>query len=57
MCIAPALLPKIYENVQCTIGSDEDISAVINKMGGQAQDVSVSSCCYDQKNKVISTPA
>lgn len=34
MCIAPAWLPKIYENVQCTIGSDEDISAVINKMGG-----------------------
>lgn len=57
MCIAPILLPKIYNGVRCTIGNDREIARVINKLGGIHIDCNVNRVVVDRDYKVISTPA
>lgn len=58
ICIAPALLPKIYgEGVVCTIGNDSDTAAVIDACGGVHQQSGVSDIVIDAERKVVSTPA
>jgi len=58
LCIAPALLPKIYgPDVQGTIGNDADTAAAFNAMGGQHVNCPVDDIVIDTTHKVISTPA
>lgn len=58
MCIAPALLPKIYgEGVVLTIGNDKDTISVINKSGGVHENATVDQIVVDLENKVVCTPA
>lgn len=58
MCIAPALLPKIYGNgVLLTIGNDADTAAAVQSMGGVHENAAVDQIVVDEKNKVVSTPA
>ena len=57
MCIAPVLLPKVYNGVRCTIGNDEETASVINKLGGLHVDCSVDSIVTDNDYNVVTTPA
>ncbi len=57
MCIAPALLPKIYENIKCTIGTDVGVAQSIDSLGGQHQVAAVEDIIVDVENKVVTTPA
>lgn len=58
ICIAPALIPRIYDNQpQCTIGNDTATATQIQAMGGQHLNCPVHDCVIDTQNKVVSTPA
>jgi enhancing lycopene biosynthesis protein 2 len=58
MCIAPALLPKIYgKGVMLTIGNDKDTASAIQEMGGVHENAAVDQIVVDRKNKVVTTPA
>ncbi|BFM08439.1 isoprenoid biosynthesis glyoxalase ElbB [Halioxenophilus aromaticivorans] len=56
MCIAPALLGKIYGDVNCTIGNDPDTAGVIESHGGSHTNAAVDEIVVDQAHKVVSTP-
>ena len=58
MCIAPALLPKIYgEGVICTIGEDVDAASAIENSGGVHENCTVEDVVVDKQNKLTTTPA
>ena len=58
MCIAPALLPKIYgRRIALTVGSDEETASAINKMGGEHVNATVSEVVFDEVNQLLTTPA
>ncbi|MBX2808482.1 MAG: isoprenoid biosynthesis glyoxalase ElbB [Cellvibrionaceae bacterium] len=57
MCIAPVLLPRIYENIKCSIGNDAEVAQVIERLGGQHQNARVDEIVIDTDNKVVTTPA
>ncbi len=57
MCIAPVLLPKVYEGVRCTIGCDDEIANVITVLGGHHIDCSVDEIVTDSNYNVVTTPA
>ena len=57
MCIAPVLLPKVYENVKCTIGNDTETIAVITALGGNHIICDYDDIVIDEENKVVTTPA
>lgn len=58
MCIAPALLPKIYgKGIVLTVGNDKDTASIIHEMGGVHENVAVDQIVFDCENKVVSTPA
>lgn len=57
LCIAPVLLPKVYEGVRCTIGNNEEIANIIQQLGGQHVVCSVDDVVIDTQYQVITTPA
>lgn len=58
LCIAPAIIPLVYDQrVQGTIGNDEATAAAFNRMGGEHIDCQVDEVHFDEKHKVLSTPA
>ncbi|MDP2491780.1 isoprenoid biosynthesis glyoxalase ElbB [Vibrio splendidus] len=57
MCIAPVLLPKVYNGVRCTIGCDQDTANIINSLGGMHIDCTVDSIVIDKDHNVVTTPA
>lgn len=57
MCIAPVLLPKVYNGVRCTIGYDEETASVINELGGLHVNCPVDSIVMDSDHNVVTTPA
>lgn len=58
MCIAPAMLAKIYgEGVKVTIGSDKDTASILSQMGAEHIQCQVADIVVDQVNNVVSTPA
>lgn len=58
LCIAPAIIPLVYDQgVQGTIGNDEATAAAFNRMGGEHIDCQVNEVHFDEKHKVLSTPA
>ncbi|WP_104025163.1 isoprenoid biosynthesis glyoxalase ElbB [Vibrio hyugaensis] len=57
MCIAPVLLPKVYNGVRCTIGYDEETASVINKLGGLHVNCTVDNIVVDNDYNVVTTPA
>ncbi|WP_105902747.1 isoprenoid biosynthesis glyoxalase ElbB [Vibrio gangliei] len=57
MCIAPVLLPKVFEGVKCTIGHDADVAGAITSMGGEHIEAKVDQVVFDDKYKVVTTPA
>lgn len=57
MCIAPVLLPKVYNGVRCTIGFDQDTANVINDLNGIHIDCAVDNIVIDIDYNVVTTPA
>lgn len=58
MCIAPAMLPKIFDfPLRLTIGTDIDTADVIEEMGGEHVPCPVEDIVVDEDNKIVTTPA
>lgn len=58
ICIAPAMIPKIYgSGAKVTIGNDKDTAAQIEAMGGNHIACPADSFVVDEDLKVVSTPA
>lgn len=58
MCIAPALLPKIFDfPLRLTIGTDSDTAEVIEDMGAEHVPCPVDDIVVDEENKIVTTPA
>ncbi|SHF50874.1 isoprenoid biosynthesis glyoxalase ElbB [Vibrio gazogenes] len=58
LCIAPAIIPMIYEaGVRGTIGDDPDTAAAFQALGGEHIDCPVDDIVYDERYNVLSTPA
>ena len=61
LCIAPAMMAKIYESESAkptlTIGNDKDGISMIEAMGSQHQECVATDFVFDEKNRIVSTPA
>ena len=59
ICIAPVTLTKALadKKPEVTIGSDKDTASAIDAMGGQHKECTVDMIHYDDKNRIVSTPA
>lgn len=57
VCIAPAIVPRIYGDAKVTIGTDADTAGAIETMGGVHVACPVREFVVDEENKVVSTPA
>lgn len=58
MCIAPAMLPKIFDfPLRITIGTDIDTAEVLEEMGAEHIPCPVDDIVVDEENKVVTTPA
>lgn len=61
MCIAPALAARAAKGTEfqltLTIGSDAGTAEAIESLGAKHQNCPVDEIVYDEKNKVVSTPA
>ncbi len=58
ICIAPTIIPMIYgEAAQGTIGNDHHTAAAFNQLGGLHVDCPVEGIVFDERHKVLSTPA
>lgn len=58
MCIAPAMLPKIFDfPLRLTIGTDIDTAEVLEEMGAEHVPCPVDDIVVDEEHKVVTTPA
>lgn len=58
MCIAPTMVPQLFgEQSICTIGTDKEVAAAIESMGGRHEDCTVDKSVVDRKNRLVTTPA
>ncbi|MFO0320775.1 MAG: isoprenoid biosynthesis glyoxalase ElbB, partial [Neisseriaceae bacterium] len=58
ICIAPVMIPKIYqEKVNMTVGDDKEIAKLIEKLGAIHHNCAVEDICVDEKYKIVTTPA
>ena len=58
ICIAPAMLPKIFDfPLRLTIGTDIDTAEIVEDMGGEHVPCPVDDIVVDEDNKIITTPA
>ncbi|AIS56935.1 isoprenoid biosynthesis glyoxalase ElbB [Vibrio coralliilyticus] len=58
LCIAPAIIPMIYDNgVKGTIGNDDATASAFNALGGEHITCEVDDIVFDEEHKVLSTPA
>ena len=58
MCIAPAILPKIFDfPLRLTIGTDIDTAEVLEEMGAEHVPCPVDDIVADEDNKIVTTPA
>ncbi|XTZ38874.1 isoprenoid biosynthesis glyoxalase ElbB [Salmonella enterica] len=58
MCIAPAMLPKIFDfPLRLTIGTDVDTAEMLEEMGAEHVPCPVDDIVVDEEHKVVTTPA
>lgn len=58
MCIAPAMLPKIFDfPLRLSIGTDIDTAEVLEEMGAEHVPCPVDDIVVDEDNKIVTTPA
>lgn len=55
-CIAPMILAKVFKNITITLGSDNHVADIVNKLGNTFQNTRSGEICVDIKNKIITTP-
>lgn len=58
MCIAPVMLPKIFDfPLRITIGTDIDTAEMVEDMGAEHVPCPVNDIVVDEEHKVVTTPA
>ena len=58
ICIAPAMLPKIFDfPLRLTIGTDIDTAEIVEDMGGEHVPCPVDDIVVDEDNKIVTSPA
>lgn len=60
ICITPALIAKIFENVKSiklTIGTDEGIAQAVSSLNATHVVCPETECVVDSENKIVTTPA
>lgn len=57
ICIAPMLIPKLYQNATLTIGHDADLAAKVRKLGCVHKECAADDIVVDSAHRVVSTPA
>lgn len=55
-CIAPMILAKVFKNITITLGSDNHVADIVNKLENTFQNTQSGEICVDIKNKIITTP-
>jgi len=56
LCIAPAILAKVLDGVELTIGSDAGTAAALEKMGAHHKNAGHGEIVVDRAKKVVTTP-
>ncbi len=56
ICIAPAMIAKILNDVQVTVGQDKGTIEAIEKMGSTHIETTHGDVVYDEKNNLFTTP-
>jgi len=56
LCISPAIIARILDNVRVTVGNDKDTINAIEDMGGEHQITSHGEVVVDHKYKIATTP-
>jgi len=56
LCIAPAILARVLENVELTIGSDPATAGALAQMGATHKETTHGEIIVDSSNKVVTTP-
>ncbi|MEN8224220.1 MAG: isoprenoid biosynthesis glyoxalase ElbB [Bacteroidota bacterium] len=56
LCIAPAMMAKIFDEATVTIGQDQGTIEAIEKMGGTHVETTHGDVVYDEKHNLFSTP-
>ncbi|MCK0538805.1 isoprenoid biosynthesis glyoxalase ElbB [Alcanivorax quisquiliarum] len=58
ICIAPTMAAQLFgEGTRCTIGSNAEVAAAIEEMGGQHVQCPVDEFVVDEEKKLVTTPA
>ncbi len=56
LCIAPAVIVRIFKDAEVTIGQDSGTASAIEKMGGKHTNTTHGEIVYDEKYKLVTTP-
>lgn len=56
LCIAPAMIAKLLDGVEVTIGQDAGAAEAIEKMGGRHKATNPCEVVVDAKNKLVTEP-
>lgn len=56
LCIAPAVMAKVIEHAEVTIGNDEGTAKAIAQMGGVHKITTHGQTVFDAKHKLVTTP-
>jgi enhancing lycopene biosynthesis protein 2 len=56
LCLSPVIIAKVLRHVTVTLGKDEKISAIIQKLGTKTVNTDAESIVVDEENKIVTTP-
>ena len=56
LCIAPAIMAKLLDGVELTIGSDEGTAKALEGMGAKHKNADFSEIVIDEKYRLVTTP-
>ncbi len=56
LCISPVLITKVLNDVEVTIGNDEETAGAIVNMGGTHRNTTHGEIVFDKKYKIVTTP-
>ncbi len=56
LCISPVILAKVLQNIEVTIGQDEETSTAIETMGAKALKTKQQEITIDYQNKIVTNP-
>lgn len=56
LCITPAIVAKVLDGAEVTIGSDQDTANAIETMGGKHTQTTHGEVVIDQRYKLVTTP-